>query len=779
MRYLFSLLLLSISNFIFSQTVPQHINYQAILRDGAGGEIAAGANAVINVRIYNNVSDPTANPVYEENHNVVIPVTRVVNLKIGKGTQVSSTGFSAINWPTGEVNYLISVNTTPIGTRQVFSSVPYAFYSPGTPGNTYSSSANISTTGNVLDLIPTSVTTGSYGGNTGTNSKVPSFIVDNNGRLTQAGDYNANTGGDIAGKLDSQTVVKLRNYPLLNIPPSPGQVLQYNAGGWSPATLTGTSTSSYTGTNGIVVLGTSPNFSIAPVTNATVGVWSTVGNSNTNGSNGFIGTTDNNPFIIRTGNTIRAFFNGLNGNLGLGTVNPAYRLHSLTTSGAVPIYGDNSSTANNPQAYGVLGSSSSTSTLSAGLYGQSLGNGSGVVGTTSASASSAILGQNFAVTSNSLAYGVHGISNNNNSQAAGVYGQNKASGFGVLGTTSSNTAAIAGINTTSLSNPYGYGVYGLTSSSHTAAIAIYGENKGMGIGVFGRNTNPSANLAIGVYGLVSHTSSPGSVGVRGDGEGLSTGIQGVNFGTGIAIDGWQSGSGTGTNSNAGRFRITGTGNNASALLATTNGTGAAVHGISNGINRLAGLFDGKIITDSIAIIGPGAPTPGAVLTARDAAGNAKWSGPVVFKGVFSPSAAYAINNTTSITVGGNTGYTGNVELNTTGYSTGTLYSAGSMKFKAPVSGYYQLEANITFTFATTTSPIVTIYLYNLMSATTIQSNRVYNPNSGVGITTNAFISSIVLLNAGDEVVVRLTGNNTATGNVISSNTNYFSGTLIR
>jgi len=779
MRYLIFLLLLFIFNFTFSQSVPQQINYQAILRDAAGVEIAAGASAVINVRIYNSLLDATSNPAYEENHNVVIPITKVINLKIGNGTQVSSTGFNSINWSTGEVNYLISVNTTPIGTRQVFSSVPYAFYSPGSSGNTYSSSANISITGNVLDLTSTSVAAGSYGGNSTAISKVPVFTVDNKGRLSQAGDFNANTGGDISGKLDSQTVVKLRNYPLLNINPVPGQVLQYGASGWGPATLTVSSSSTYTGSNGISVLGIAPNYSIVPVTNATVGVWSTVGNSNTNGSNGFIGTTDSNPFIIRTGNTIRAFFNGLNGNLGLGTINPAYRLHSVTTTGAVSIFGDNSSTANNPQAHGIIGSSASTSTLSAGIFGQSLGNGSGVAGTTSSTAQSAILGENFAVTSSSLAYGVQGISNNNNSLAAGVYGQNKASGFGVLGTTASNTAAIAGINTSSLNNPTGIGVYGLTSSSHTAAIAIYGENKGTGIGVFGRNTNPTANSAIGVYGIVTNTSSPGSAGLRGDAEGLSTAVQGYNFGNGIAIDAWQIGNGTGLNSNAGRFRITGIGNNAAALLATTNGTGAAVHGISSGTNRLAGLFHGKIITDSIAIVGPGTPTPGNVLTARDAAGNAKWSGPVVFKGIFSPTAGYAITNTGSLTVGGNTGYSGSVTYNTTGFPNGTLFSAGSMKFKAPQTGYYHIESNVAVVFSTSAGPIITIELVNLTTNTSIQTNRLPNPNSGVAVNANAFVSSIVFLNANDEVIVRLYGNVTATGNVVSGNSNYISGNLIR
>jgi hypothetical protein len=174
-----------------------------------------------------------------------------------------------------------------------------------------------------------------------------------------------------------------------------------NLSGTAPNYTISATSGSIGAANGLTVVGTNPNFSISPVNTSLNGVWTVYGNSNTGGTNGYIGTSDNNPFCIRTSGQIRALFNGLNGNLGLGLLNPAYRLHSFTNNGAIPIYGENSGTANNPDAYGVFGTSSSTSTLSAGLYGRSLGNGSGVIGRATGSGP-AIIAQSNTITTSAL-----------------------------------------------------------------------------------------------------------------------------------------------------------------------------------------------------------------------------------------------------------------------------------------------------------------------------------------------------------------------------------------
>ncbi|WP_228445926.1 cell wall anchor protein [Chryseobacterium gleum] len=54
--------------------------------------------------------------------------------------------------------------------------------------------------------------------------------------------------------------------------------------------------------------------------------WNTTGNSGTNPSNNFIGTTDNQPLILKS-NNIESIRIKPNGNIGVGTVNPDTKLH--------------------------------------------------------------------------------------------------------------------------------------------------------------------------------------------------------------------------------------------------------------------------------------------------------------------------------------------------------------------------------------------------------------------------------------------------------------------
>ncbi len=106
--------------------VPNFINYQAILRDASGNELPSGNNVQVNFKIYNTAIATT--PVFEENHSVTIPATKVVNLKIGKGV-VAAGSFSAITWESGDIHYLVSLDGTQVGTKMPFATVPYAFYS--------------------------------------------------------------------------------------------------------------------------------------------------------------------------------------------------------------------------------------------------------------------------------------------------------------------------------------------------------------------------------------------------------------------------------------------------------------------------------------------------------------------------------------------------------------------------------------------------------------------------------------------------------------------------
>lgn len=77
---------------------------------------------------------------------------------------------------------------------------------------------------------------------------------------------------------------------------------------------------------GINITGAWPTPTIA-VINGTNIPWGTYGNSGTNPTNNFVGTTDAADLAFRTGNTVRATILGGNGNIGIGTAVPATKLH--------------------------------------------------------------------------------------------------------------------------------------------------------------------------------------------------------------------------------------------------------------------------------------------------------------------------------------------------------------------------------------------------------------------------------------------------------------------
>lgn len=81
-------------------------------------------------------------------------------------------------------------------------------------------------------------------------------------------------------------------------------------------------TPSFTGNNGIIVSGTYPAFSMAISSTGTSTAWNTNGNTGTNGSVNFIGTTDAQPLNFRTNNSTRVFISPT-GSVGIGNITPA------------------------------------------------------------------------------------------------------------------------------------------------------------------------------------------------------------------------------------------------------------------------------------------------------------------------------------------------------------------------------------------------------------------------------------------------------------------------
>lgn len=133
--------LICLTHLVHSQTVPQGINYQAVIRNNAG---AIATNSIISLKfdLYNSSAlSPIA---YSETQtNINTGPMGVATCTIGS---INPTSFAAnVNWAGGDVWYQVSLNLgsgfNTIGGPQKFMTVPYAFYAAKAP-TTFSLSGN-------------------------------------------------------------------------------------------------------------------------------------------------------------------------------------------------------------------------------------------------------------------------------------------------------------------------------------------------------------------------------------------------------------------------------------------------------------------------------------------------------------------------------------------------------------------------------------------------------------------------------------------------------------
>jgi Chaperone of endosialidase/Secretion system C-terminal sorting domain len=226
--------------------------------------------------------------------------------------------------------------------------------------------------------------------------------------------------------------------------------------------------------------------------------WSLAGNSNATAASK-LGTTNAIPIRLYTNNALRMIIQP-NGNIGLGTSAPAYKLHVTIGSGTA-VYGNGTTgVSGNGTTYGVYGNS----TNNYGVYGNS--GYTGVYGT-------------------GTSYGVYGYSAN----GYGVYG---SSGYlGVLG--SGTTYGLYGSGGTYglYSSGTSYGVY----SSSSSGVGVYGNSTSN----YGISGNSSSNYAvygngyIGTYGQGSYVGAWGngtSYGLVGYGGPYGVWAQGTSWG---------------------------------------------------------------------------------------------------------------------------------------------------------------------------------------------------------------------------------------------------------
>ncbi|MBK6776167.1 MAG: hypothetical protein IPG74_10130 [Flavobacteriales bacterium] len=352
--------------------------------------------------------------------------------------------------------------------------------------------------------------------------------------------------------------------------------------------------------------------------------WTLLGNAGTVAGTNFIGTTDANALVIKTGGSAAANERARVMPTGQVVVNNTAHF----TGDVFSAYANNTTNGTTTSINNAAGTFA--------LNGYASGNGTGVYGETNGGASTtgiAIWGDLYGANTTSFGSSIGVLGSNSTvplgaaaSTAIGVQGNatgtvTPANGFalGVLGTSTSTTGLGYGVYGGSFSNAAA-GVFGinahpaLTSAGH----GVQGQSTGAtgAAGVRGVNVVPlimaAGQAAYGVHGSTAAVAGPGiAVGVRGDAAGVNGWVFGL-LGTsaspiGYGINGFNS-SPTGTG-------LLVAGNNAAVSTFLANGSGAAFNGTGVG-----GFGIGKTAASGIGLVGVGNDLTGSVFTPASGAG---------------------------------------------------------------------------------------------------------------------------------------------------------------
>ncbi len=291
----------------------------------------------------------------------------------------------------------------------------------------------------------------------------------------------------------------------------------------------------------------------AETQNTNLPYWRTSGNSGTSPAGNFIGTTDAQPFIVKTN--------------GAAAANE--RLRFLTTPQIVI----NSTTAQSGDLFAVYGTSAAGALNSvagqtdfpinaysaggnAGVFAENVGSGQGVLGANT-----------------STGVGVYGITNNASSIA--VFGYNQAAGI-ALGATSTGGNAISGITSGTLvtavrglnQNATGTGIIGLGNNITAGTVLANGSGiaaNGTAAGIFSIGTNAATGI-----GVMAGGSNVSGINNTGAGEGVAA--NGLHYG----VSGYAVASGAGNNDWGGYFDNTATANGYAYVAGRTGGVDYAI-----------------------------------------------------------------------------------------------------------------------------------------------------------------------------------------------------------
>ncbi len=375
--------------------------------------------------------------------------------------------------------------------------------------------------------------------------------------LTSSGD---NWGNQVAQTASPVTGNGLVGNPITLIPgQNAGDILQWNGNAWQVVALANAETD--------------PN------------AWRLTGNAI--GATDFLGTTNNQPLVFKTNNTERMRITAT-GNVGIGTANPAKKLH---VQGDMRITNVPASAApaqllvvnNAGDVEGIAFTGSNTQFLRAdGQWATPASSGVQTCATVAANylqkwtsnndlCNSQIFdnGTNIGVFTNAPNYPVHiaksyggsfgqgllyvvDLSNNAGDDAAGYFKNDNVDfwGYGVYAL--GGYVGVHGAVNSSGSSTY-YGVRGSGSAGTGTAFGVYGSAS-------------SSGTAYGVYGIASGTAT-NKYGVYGTTNGSSASQVGIY----------------GQNTNSSGTAIVGVGNNLNTYFTLTGGSGAALNGERFGV----------------------------------------------------------------------------------------------------------------------------------------------------------------------------------------------------